>query len=366
VAKLLPESTTVSILSDPPGAEFFTEDGTPLARDKRNSAVFSVPRGLKKVVARHTQLGSLTNQFESRADGGEPLRFNFAYGTLVLTNLPASATLYEGNSRIGAATDGGVYQRPGSHQYSLRGPAASQELQLTIQPGFNYLRLATSEKSWKNNIGMWFAWVPNLPGGGAWPGQSVAGGWVGISEVTQGQYKRMDGTNPSVYRQGGDNYPVENVTWDQAMNYCRWLTSTGASECGGWRYTLPSDEQFNAFGGDADRVARVTAEGRMNSTMEDVFLPAQRAPRIPAQQNLNNARAHPEPVASTKQPNLYGLYDVVGNVWEWLAGPGGKDNSYAGGSYLNFSQKTIGVRAREKSAQKGPGIGFRVILVPPQ
>ena len=366
VAKLKPLLNKVTLVSDPPGAEFLTEDGTPLARDKSNGALFSIPYGLKKIVARHPQLGLATNEVPPTSVGtGSPLRFSFTYGTLVLTNLPANVTVYESDAKVAVPADGVIYQRPGNHLYVLRGQATPQEMQVNIQPGLNYLRLASAEKSWKNSLGMWFAWVPNLPGGGLWPGQNVPGGWVGFSEVTQGQYKKMDGSNPSFYRDGGDNYPVENVTLEQAMNYCRWLCSNGAGECGGWRYTLPSDEQFAAFAADADRLARVTAEGRMNSALEDTF-PAQRVPRIPAAQNLNNARTHPEIVGSTKQANQYGLYDVVGNVSEWLARSGGKENVYAGGSYLNFSQKTVGTRARERTLEKGPNVGFRVILVPSQ
>jgi hypothetical protein len=366
VAKLKPLLTNVMLVSDPPGAEFLTEAGTPLARDKSSGGLFSIPYGLKKVVARHAQLGLVTNEVPSTSAGtGSELRFNFTYGTLVLTNLPANVAVYESDAKVAVPADGVVYQRPGNHRYVLRGQATPQEMQVNIQPGLNYLRLASAEKTWKNSLGMWFAWVPNLPGGGLWPGQNVPGGWVGISEVTQGQYKKMDGSNPSFYRDGGDNYPVENVTLEQAMKYCQWLCSSGAAECGGWRYTLPSDEQFAAFAADADRLARVTAEGRMNNALEDTF-PLQRLPKIPAAQNLNNARTHPEIVASTKQANQYGLYDVVGNVSEWLARSGAKENVYAGGSYLNFTQKTVGSRARERTLEKGPNVGFRVILVPPQ
>jgi formylglycine-generating enzyme required for sulfatase activity len=282
----------------------------------------------------------------------------------VLTNVPAKVTLYECEVRIGAAVDGMAFQRPGYHQYTLRGQAAPQDMSLSIQPGLNYLRLGTGEKSWKNSLGMWFAWVPNLPGGGAWPGQNVPGGWVGVSEVTQGQYKKMDGSNPSAYRDGGDNFPVENLRWEQAMTYCRWLSTADAAECGGWRYTLPTEEQFAALAADADRLARVTGEGRTSVAVEDTF-PVQRGARIPGM-NLNNARTHPEPVTSTKQANQYGLYDVVGNVWEWLAHSGGKENVYAGGSYLNFSPKTVGTKARDRILEKGPNIGFRLILVPAQ
>jgi len=368
VAKLTPRGMSLALVSDPSGAEFLMEDGTPLVRDKNDSSLFSIPTGLKKIVARHPQLGLVTNQFELTQDfTATAPRFNFAYGTLVLTNFPPNLAVYEGDAKIGTLADQMVYQRAGNHRYTLRSQATAQDVQMLIQPGLNFFRfaVATPQTSWKNSVGMVFAWVPNLPGGGVWAGQSSSGGWVGVSEVTQGQYKKMDGSNPSAYREGGDNYPVENVTWEQAMNYCRWLSTSDTTDRSGWRYTLPTDDQFNAFAADSERLTRVTAEGRMSYSMDELF-PTQRGGRVPTAPSATSARTHPEPVASTKQANQYGLYDVVGNVWEWLARSGGRENVYAGGSYLNFSQKTLGTRARERSLEKGPNIGFRVILVPAQ
>jgi formylglycine-generating enzyme required for sulfatase activity len=249
----------------------------------------------------------------------------------------------------------------------LRGTSSLETLQTNILPGLNFLMLAKAEKAWKNGLGMWFAWVPYLPGGGGWPGQNEPGGWVGISEVTQGQYKKMDGSNPSAYHDASDNCPVENMTWQEAMSFCRWLTGADPVQRSGWRYTLPTEEQFAAFAADADQLPRVTNEGRMTK-IDDDPTPFQRIPRIPAAANLNNTtpRTHPEQVGSTKRPNSYGLYDIVGNVSEWIWRSGEKGPVYAGGSYLNFSPKTVGTKARERTLEKGPNIGFRVILVPAQ
>jgi hypothetical protein len=361
---LAPQIIGLEIQSDPPGAEILTPTGRSLSPSRTNSTVYYVPPGPVELVAWFPALGAITNRFEPKPDQNlSKVQFKFDYGTLVLSNLPPDVAVYEGATKIGSASDKWVYQRRGPHRYALHRSEGVASASTDIHAGLNFLQ-ATPEKSWKNGLGMWFAWVPNLPGGGVWPGQSEPGGWVGLTEVTQGQYKRMDGSNPSAYR-GGDNYPVENLTWHQAQNFCSWLTAADTAEHLGWHYALPTDEQFSAFAADAERLARVTNEGRMSAGTEELF-PAPAAPRIPAAANFSgNARTHPEPVASTRQANIYGLYDVVGNVWEWLASWNSRDKAYAGGGYLNFSQRTLADKAREHTLEKGPNIGFRVVLVPP-
>ena len=367
LARLIPEAVSVELVSDPPGARFFAENGSALLPSDTDPKLFYLASGTTNLVARHPALGTITNHFDLKpGQNGAKGQFKFDYGTLVLTNLPPELAVYEGDLKIGSAADKWVYQKPGAHLYALRGQSSSETVQTNIDTGLNYLLVVTSGKSWKNSIGMWFAWVPDLPGGGVWPGQNGPGGWVALTEVTQGQYKKMDGSNPSVFHDGGDNYPVENLTYEQAVSFCRWLSSADSAQRLTWQYNLPTDEQFSAFAADADRLARVTNEGRMSTTSDDLF-PGQRIPKIPAAANLGNAaRTHPEPVAGTKQPNRFGLYDVVGNVWEWLARSGGKDNFYAGGSYLNFSPRIVAAKAREHAQEKGPAIGFRVVLVPSQ
>jgi hypothetical protein len=362
---LTPLVLSLELVSDPPGAAFFAENGSALTPCQTNQQVYYLPWGPANLIARYPLLGSVTNHLDLKPDqGGSQVQFPFDYGTLVLTNLPPDIAVYEGDSKIGSASDKAVYQKRGAHLYALRGQGTSENVQTNILAGLNYFLVAKAQKSWKNSLGIWFAWIPNLPGGGAWPGQSEPGGWVGLTEVTQGEYKKMDGNNPSVFHDGADNYPVENLTREEAERFCHWLSSADTATRLGWHYALPTDSQFAAFAGDADHVPRVTNEGRMNNDMEELF-PGQRLGTIPPAGNLNNARTHPEPVAST-QANQFGLYDVVGNVSEWLAGSSTKDNVYAGGSYLNFSSRTVGTRAREKVKAKGPNIGFRLVLIPPQ
>jgi len=51
------------------------------------------------------------------------------------------------------------------------------------------------------------------------------GYWLGKYEVTQGQWQAVMGSNPSNFKNAGSNAPVENVSWDDAMDYCRKLTA---------------------------------------------------------------------------------------------------------------------------------------------
>lgn len=115
--------------------------------------------------------------------------------------------------------------------------------------------------------------------------------WVARREVTQEQYREITGDHPS--RFPGPNCPVENVSWDDATDFCQKLT---AREHAAGRlpkdfvYDLPTDDQWDAFSAGTDLKDAATS--------------------IPA------PRAAPEAVGS-HAANPLGLYDVAGNVWEW-------------------------------------------------
>jgi formylglycine-generating enzyme required for sulfatase activity len=118
---------------------------------------------------------------------------------------------------------------------------------------------------------------------------------MGRFEVTQRQWFAVMGARPS--RFAGDDRPVENVSWDDAQTFVARL-----SERTGRRYRLPSEAEWEyaaragsttayPFGSDASRLgtfAWFTA----------------------------NSGGTTQPVGRL-QPNAFGLYDMLGNVWEW-------------------------------------------------
>ena len=119
-------------------------------------------------------------------------------------------------------------------------------------------------------------------------------GWVGKNLVTQEQYEKVMGSNPSRFK--GPRHPVEMVSWNEAMDYCKKLTdqdhASGVLPAGA-KYNLPSDAQFDAFVGNA---------GGMDDAAE---LLLQQKPNLMAD-------------VGSKGPNEYGLFDTRGLIWQWV------------------------------------------------
>ena len=124
------------------------------------------------------------------------------------------------------------------------------------------------------------------------------GFWLGTTEVTQAQWSAMMGNNPSHFR--GDTLPVEQVTWDDALAFCRKLTERERAAGRlpeGHAYTLPTDAQWEY----ACRAGTATAYAGDVAAM--------------AWHNQNaDGTTH---AVATKQANAWGLHDMHGNVWEW-------------------------------------------------
>src|SRR5258708_3328050 len=119
--------------------------------------------------------------------------------------------------------------------------------------------------------------------------------WAGKYLVTQKEYQEIMGSNPSEFQ--GDLRPVDNVSWEDAMEFCKRLTEHEAKEQpegfklpAGFTYTLPTDQQWDSLVGDASLENAVISE--------------------PV------SRAGTSPVGSLG-PNNLGLYDIRGNVWEF-------------------------------------------------
>ncbi len=110
-------------------------------------------------------------------------------------------------------------------------------------------------------------------------------------EVTQAQYEEITGDNPSAFPD--PQAPVDSVSWEDAEAFCAKLT-TREQQAGRLPkdrvYELPTDEQWDQFAAGTDVKDAVTS--------------------------IEKGREHTEPVGRGK-PNPFGLYDVVGNVWEW-------------------------------------------------
>ena len=139
--------------------------------------------------------------------------------------------------------------------------------------------------------------------------------WMAESEVTQRQYRNLMGSNPSYFK--GDDLPVDGVTWFEAVAYCNALsvkenlkpcyqisgTTVGWADwvkCTGYR--LPTEAEWEYAANPATPPRTVYAG---SDTVDGVAW-------------YSSNSGHTMHVVKTKTANGRGLYDLSGNVYEWV------------------------------------------------
>ena len=127
--------------------------------------------------------------------------------------------------------------------------------------------------------------------------------YLGVYEVTQAEYEALMGNNPS-HSKGDPNRPVENLTSQDAQQFCRKLSELPREKSAGAVYRLPTEAEWEY----ACRAGTTTRY----SFGEDTTVLGQYA------WGRSNSQEGTQPVGRLR-PNAWGLYDMHGNVWEWCA-----------------------------------------------
>jgi formylglycine-generating enzyme len=169
--------------------------------------------------------------------------------------------------------------------------------------------------------------------------------------VAGAQWRHPSGPQDSIAKR--DREPVVQIAWQDAEAYARWVGKQ-----------LPSEAQWEyaARGGAAALPEPVDAEGRPQANYYQGVFPVK---------NLNSdGYARRAPVGSFA-PNGFGLYDMIGNVWEWTSASGSRAdasepvNIIKGGSYLCAANYCARYRpAARQFQERGLGtdhIGFRLV-----
>ena len=188
--------------------------------------------------------------------------------------------------------------------------------------------------------------------------------YLGKYEVTQGQWQTVMGNNPSQFT-GDPNRPVENVSWDDAQEFIRRLNGRE----GGVMYRLPTEAEWE-YAARAGTTTQWSFGDEVRQLDRYAWCYCY---------DIAGKQTHP---VGQMQPNPWGLYDMHGNVWEWVqdwygsyasgtavdpAGPSwGWDRVRRGGSWNWFNVLGLCSSGRRDSTPPGvrdSDLGFRLLRV---
>lgn len=174
--------------------------------------------------------------------------------------------------------------------------------------------------------------------------------YIGKYEVTQAQWKKVMGSNPSLFQgakvtDDGDRHPVENVAWEDAQAFIKKLNALEKTNV----YRLPTEFEW-------EYAARAGSDG-------DIPWSQIREQAIAGYNSFFNTH-----MVGEKKPNAWGLHDTLGNVWEWVqdfynekifadpvAPKSGTQHVLKGGGFVADVKNAI-----PATHAAGPGSGFDV------
>lgn len=204
---------------------------------------------------------------------------------------------------------------------------------------------------------------------------------IGVTEVTQGEYRALTGRSPSKFK-GSDDLPVEQVSWYDAVAFCNALSAkenrspyyridgrnVEVFERDAAGYRLPTEAEW-------EYACRAGNAGCFHFGNDRRTLGA-----FAWFKDNSHERSHP---VAQKRPNGFGLFDMHGNAWEWCgdrfstnyfaespavaidpSGPSrGNYFVYRGGSWNHEPRACRStIRHRATPETRDSRLGFRVVL----
>lgn len=187
--------------------------------------------------------------------------------------------------------------------------------------------------------------------------------YMGKYEVTQGQWKAVMKKNPSHFKDCGDNCPVEQVSWSDAQDFINKLNQKTVK-----KYRLPTEAEWEyaaRSGGKNEKWAGTRNESKLGD--------------YAWYESNSGSETH---AVGQKKPNGLGIYDMCGNVWEWVQdwydkdyyknspknnpmGPSsGKEKVLRGSSWGGGPQIDVraSYRGGDKPSRRDGDNGFRLVL----
>jgi formylglycine-generating enzyme required for sulfatase activity len=372
-------SGRISVISHPEGAEVFV-DG------KRAG---TAPLDLTLADGQHALVARYRNWPEQkRAAGVTPDKpseevFEFMPGSVKIASAPGGAVVSVNGRPLGRTPLLLENLDPGSVHYELRLPGYQPStLEGEVKPGEQtFLQTRFTRRMgpmrgqpWENSLGMKFVPVGDILMG-IWP--------VRVKDfAVYCQAKGRSLPQPDFPQDG--NHPVVLVNADDSRAFCEWLTAreiAGEQLAEGQSYRLPLDLEWSAAAGlpdegrntpeERDGKIRVFAWGKHwpppagAGNFADNTLRRSGQPTIPG---YHDGFPQTSPVGSFA-PNALGLYDMSGNIWQWVEEPYNPTSRWGvmrGGSWATEKQAELSLTYRNVVDPAGREViyGFRVVLVP--
>ncbi len=160
--------------------------------------------------------------------------------------------------------------------------------------------------------------------------------YISDSEITNAQYNKFLLATGKSAKAGSGQNPVVNVSWQEAIDFTKWLSAEHQK-----KYSLPSTTQW-----------QYAANTDGTSTQQDIC-------------NQTNASACKggAQFAQVKSltPNQWGLYDMYGNVWEWVIDASKQEKTAKGGSWYSSNEIFDLNNRHTPDAKRSEDVGFRVV-----
>jgi formylglycine-generating enzyme required for sulfatase activity/serine/threonine protein kinase len=238
------------------------------------------------------------------------------------------------------------------YEYELQSPASTaQRLPQVVAP-VDSIQVRTPQTAWAalvqapveytNSVGMKFVILPPADGpAAAASAKPSAVKYMGLCEVTQAEFQRVTGRNPSEAK--GGQLPVEMVTVEDAIVFCANLSDLPDEQKANCVYRLPSDQEWES----AARADTTDPWFFGNSSVELKTF---------AWYKGNSSLQKTREVA-LKPCNPWGFFDVYGNVWEWT-----QEKNLRGGSCRSDAEQCVSTDQKYRAGDRRSDIGFRVLL----
>lgn len=378
VARVNFADSRLNVRSEPPGAEILING----VAEGVSPAEVLVMSGPSEVTARLSPWPEQKQRVDFVSGESSDLMFVFEPGSVKISSAPSGASVTDADGTVLGETPLTLEGlKPGPVEYTLQmGDYKPLKVSGVIRPGgqiflparFEQRRGPQRGKEWENSLGMKFVPVGDL--------------LVAVWLVREKDYRTF--CENKLYARvlpdfpQGETHPVVNVSWEDAVEFCNWLTAFETKKRildEGQSYRLPNDLEWSAAAGlpfepgetpeDRDGKLRDYLWGRQWPPPYGMANLADHSLRngIPG---YSDGFLQTAPVGSFA-PNRFGIHDMIGNVWEWCL------DSYKGGSRKDWGVLRGGSWATKTQAELRAGyrnvvdrserdviFGFRVVVEP--